>query len=281
MYCKECGKIIDDDSKFCSYCGTKQSISLTTENITRNQKESNDPHKQVIDNSLSFGKPIKREITESTKIEKYDRSYQGDSQATVVGVVLIIINLIILLTINIEDPYDLQVYKAIAALINTIWRIIATIWVVNIAKRQNREQALWGLFAFLIPNLALIIIGLLKKLKLSSGNTSGTIQDGNQIKGGLSEISLTITQSNNVDDLKYSIIDTIQKKSFFQTRNELVIQFFDNLKGSIFTFDSSIFFIVQNDNTQYHYRKKDSAVKALYLYLTEKKTLMEDLAFSS
>ena len=33
MYCKECGKYIDDDSKFCKYCGKKQyTTNLSTEN---------------------------------------------------------------------------------------------------------------------------------------------------------------------------------------------------------------------------------------------------------
>lgn len=44
------------------------------------------------------------------------------------------------------------------------WRIFVTIWIVKIAKRQNRNTTGWGVFAFLIPNLALIIIGLLRKL---------------------------------------------------------------------------------------------------------------------
>ena len=27
MYCKSCGKKIDEDSKFCSFCGTKLNIA--------------------------------------------------------------------------------------------------------------------------------------------------------------------------------------------------------------------------------------------------------------
>jgi purine-cytosine permease-like protein len=36
--------------------------------------------------------------------------------------------------------------------------------VVNIAKKQNRNTFYWGVFAFFLPYLAMIIIGLLKKL---------------------------------------------------------------------------------------------------------------------
>lgn len=28
MYCKKCGKKIDDDSIYCTYCGTKQSNGI-------------------------------------------------------------------------------------------------------------------------------------------------------------------------------------------------------------------------------------------------------------
>lgn len=41
MYCKQCGKVIDDDSKFCRYCGSSQEISVSDENVilqTENRK---------------------------------------------------------------------------------------------------------------------------------------------------------------------------------------------------------------------------------------------------
>lgn len=39
-----------------------------------------------------------------------------------------------------------------------------TIWVVAIAKRQNRETVGWGAFAFFLPLIALIVIGQQRKL---------------------------------------------------------------------------------------------------------------------
>jgi len=47
-----------------------------------------------------------------------------------------------------------------------VLRIIATLWVIEIAKRQNRKTIGWGTIAFFSPSIALIIIGQLKKLWL-------------------------------------------------------------------------------------------------------------------
>lgn len=45
--------------------------------------------------------------------------------------------------------------------------IIITIWVKNIASKQNRNQIGWSIFALLFPIQALIVIGLLNKKRLS------------------------------------------------------------------------------------------------------------------
>jgi len=37
MYCKSCGKIIDDDSWFCNYCGAKHRITAAKESSEKNQ----------------------------------------------------------------------------------------------------------------------------------------------------------------------------------------------------------------------------------------------------
>jgi tetratricopeptide (TPR) repeat protein len=51
--------------------------------------------------------------------------------------------------------------------------IIIAIWVKNIASRQNRNTISWSIFALLFPVETLIIIGLLKKMRLS------VVLDGN------------------------------------------------------------------------------------------------------
>ena len=56
MYCKECGKEIADDSKFCNHCGAKQSDSVKD---TRKDKKIILEVPEVI---------IKNKISKSTKI---------------------------------------------------------------------------------------------------------------------------------------------------------------------------------------------------------------------
>lgn len=283
MYCKECGKEINNDSKYCSYCGMKQSLK----NIPSNSPEIDTrsaTSTRNFDISLSFGKPKKKEIIESVKVEKYDRTYQGDSDATITGIIIVIISLVILLVVRIDDPYDQQVFTAIAALVNIIWRIIATVWVVNIAKRQNREHVGWGFFAFFIPNLALIIIGSLKKLlrpsPLSESKDLSSISDevGNTVENSLE--NMTDSKTNDLDSLKYTIIKVNTKRSFFKDYDIYTIEFFDHKKGDIFSFDSKLYFVIHRDNRTFYYKNKESAIKALYLFLTKNEIFKDDLAYS-
>ncbi len=44
-------------------------------------------------------------------------------------------------------------------------RIFSITWVVQIAERLNRNKLLWGLFAFVLPSIALIVIGLVKEVR--------------------------------------------------------------------------------------------------------------------
>jgi hypothetical protein len=159
MYCKNCGRQIDNDSSFCSYCGTRQSIQ--SEHIDNSNTEQKADAKTVNVN-LSFGRQsIQKPKKEVVIIEKYDNSYQKETQATAVGVILITINFGVLLMGGIKDA---SLYSAVL-IFGLFLRVIVSIWCANIAKRQNREPFGWGLSAFLFPSITLIIIGLLKKLK--------------------------------------------------------------------------------------------------------------------
>ena len=146
MYCKSCGIKIDDDSKFCSTCGTKQSIVIKPINC--------------IDLSIKeYPTSGKNNFIVNKKNTEY---YSKDSDATALGVLLIIIfGFIYYLsydkTFHIEDVIFYFV-------VSLIFKIISIIKVVNVAKRQNRNQTFWGIFAFIVPALALIIIGQTKKL---------------------------------------------------------------------------------------------------------------------
>ena len=43
-------------------------------------------------------------------------------------------------------------------------RIIATTWVMRVARHQNRDASKWGLAALVLPAISMIVIGLSRKL---------------------------------------------------------------------------------------------------------------------
>ena len=155
MYCKDCGKIVDDDSKFCRYCGLNQKTGIpedVNKSVETNYK----------DNSKSIG--INGKILKN--ISFYDNDYIKEYNAANFGGVLLVVNLIIQFFALESNYFNAETYN-IYLFINVCWRIIATFWCVNIAKRQNRSDLAWGIIAFIIPNLALIILGLSRKLSLN------------------------------------------------------------------------------------------------------------------
>ena len=98
----------------------------------------------------------------------FDLTYDKETEATFFGILLLIVPLIIklsgTLTFDTEESYNqAKVFLSIASL---VIRIGVTVWVVDIASRQNRNSTGWGWFAFFLPSIALIVIGQLKKLRL-------------------------------------------------------------------------------------------------------------------
>ncbi len=102
---------------------------------------------------------VKQEPT-SKGNTKFDPTYKKETEATVFGFILLIIPIIL----NLTGAITLE--RTTLAVVALILRIIVTIVVINIATRQNRNSIGWGWFAFFFPSIALIIIGLLKKLRL-------------------------------------------------------------------------------------------------------------------
>lgn len=89
-------------------------------------------------------------------------------------------------------------------IISLVLRIIFTVWVVNIAKRQNRPETQWGFSGFIFPSFTLIIIGLSKKLNKDLQN--------DQIP-------------NTTDYNQQEFVDKIDKKTFVvQTLNHETIK---------------------------------------------------------
>jgi len=157
MYCKICGKKIDFDSVFCSYCGSKQSEiqkpSPTSKPIEKIPTEENTQATTI-------------EVKLPPKQPKFDLTYNGDPNATAFGILLLIISLVFLGVepSKFESQKSAGEFIIYTSLFTFFIRIISTAWVVAIAKRQNRETSLWGILAFLFPSICLIIIGQKKKL---------------------------------------------------------------------------------------------------------------------
>ena len=109
---------------------------------------------------------------------KYDLTYIKETNVTKFGVfVLLVLNpvtfFLTYMFYNIKNPIKNEsdfiqsgVVVWLGIIILIIVLIISIVTVVKVAIRQNRNPIGWGIFAFLLPPFALIIIGLLYKLKL-------------------------------------------------------------------------------------------------------------------
>lgn len=160
MFCKSCGKQIDNDSTFCSFCGTMQSTELKPL-IQADTNQYTKTAQETFTNKTNFNN-----ASNTTRQPKYDPTYKKEDDAMNVGIMLLVIVLIFAIVgpFKFEDREAYGQFKAVTAILSLILRVFVTIWVVNIAKRQNRETFGWGLFAFLLPSIALIVIATRKKL---------------------------------------------------------------------------------------------------------------------
>lgn len=160
MFCKSCGRQIDNDSAFCSFCGTKQSNDLKPQVQVDTNQFINTAQK-VYSNETNFSNS-----PNIVRQPKYDPTYKKEDDAIIVGINLLVIALIfnIVGLIIFEDRESYELFRAATAIVSLILRIFITGWVVNIAKRQNRQTFGWGLFAFFLPPIALIVIATRKKI---------------------------------------------------------------------------------------------------------------------
>jgi len=263
MYCKECGKQISEDSKFCRYCGTKQDGELSPDDFTVVN------HPKDINVNISFGKKEKIDKVNSVSEinpdkPKYDESYEREIEATIVGVIIIIINFVVLIVKNNSGQTDSSIFYPLLVIINLLWRIIVTVWVVNIANRQNRNAGGWGVFAFFIPNLALIIIGLLKKLRVEDGKNDNSLTiDKNQKE----EVSATAEE--NFSDIEYS--EGIPKNKFDIILGSYIITkitYSDGITGNIMQGKSTgKYFYLNVLNGKNYCKDKEDCIYQLYEWI--------------
>lgn len=165
MYCKECGKSIDDDSKYCRFCGTFQN---------NNGVSSNSPEAQPRELNVNISllrkpkapevKPLEANKPVMTDLQgKKPDDVQGrDPAAIIVGGLLIFLSIIFVLT-GIYDSIFYSESSEAFLFFGFIWKVFAVFWVIRIAEKQNRDLLGWGILGFLLPSVTLLIIGLLKK----------------------------------------------------------------------------------------------------------------------
>jgi len=105
--------------------------------------------------------PIKKNVERTVSIppKKYDDSYDKEIFALFIGVIILLYNIAVIA----EWVTFKKEAERTALIIMTIVRVIAAVWVATIAKSQNRTPAIWAIFAFFLPPIALIIIGLTNK----------------------------------------------------------------------------------------------------------------------
>ncbi len=115
---------------------------------------------------INLFKEPKKIKTENLSL-KYDMSFEKDTTPTIIGVFIIILYLLFYILIAKGKDYNTEV-SGIFNVIFLVLRIFITIWVINIAKKLNRNKTNWGFLAFFFPSLSLIAIGLKRKYKANS-----------------------------------------------------------------------------------------------------------------
>lgn len=157
IYCKYCGKQIDGDSNFCSFCGKKQ--SPTTASSSKIEDENPTYKFSSSDEYLVKDEKIITEKSVSSEDQMNIRIPRKEKEAANFGILLGIIWLIILLLYSNGVFGDSSGTYGSLIIFSMLIRILVTLWINGIAKRKKRNPLLWSLFGFFIPILALIIIG--------------------------------------------------------------------------------------------------------------------------
>jgi hypothetical protein len=100
-------------------------------------------------------------------ISKFDLTYKREWDAVIIGICVILISL----GIGIIKPFKMDTIasykkaKNILIIIDLILRFGIVYWIIQISRRQNRNQTKWGIIGLFFPSLSLVVIGLNRKLK--------------------------------------------------------------------------------------------------------------------
>lgn len=93
-------------------------------------------------------------------LDGYDITSKRYSVLTYIGIFLIVLYATVLYLLKFEINDETRVYFAIGSF---VLRVIVVVWCVKAARILNRNSFGWGVFAFFLPALALIIQGLLRR----------------------------------------------------------------------------------------------------------------------
>jgi len=142
------------------------------------------------------------------KISKFDLTYEKELDALLIGLAMLFFNFIFLIIPESQVRHN-YFTPLILSIVTLSIRIAITLWVMDIASRQNRNRTGWGWFTFCLPTLALIVIGQLKKLKIELGGNVSAVQLSDFEKK-LKELDVLIKKQKSFyfshDDTKRSIL---------------------------------------------------------------------------
>ena len=98
---------------------------------------------------------------------KFDLTYKREQDAIIIGITIIIVSLFLVVfkPFKMDTNESYKKARSILTIIDLSIRIAIVYWIVQIAKRQNRNQTKWGVLGLFFPSISLIIIGFLKKIK--------------------------------------------------------------------------------------------------------------------
>lgn len=165
MYCKYCGKLIDDDSIFCCKCGkniSSKSILIPDKigdtHAYNDYKETILSNDKVIENESPVLISSKIPDNEDSKTLEYIKS-DRDTVSIIIGVLLIIIIGVLFIN-NFSEGTDESVRKGFRVF-SALVRIMALSLGVYVLGKKNISTG-WSFFALLSPGISLVVFGLLK-----------------------------------------------------------------------------------------------------------------------
>ena len=96
----------------------------------------------------------------------YDAKYCKKYEATMTGVFFFLVPIMFIVFcflnfVQYEGYHEFLMILSVGAL---VLRVIATIWVAQLSKEQNRNSTKWIAFSFFLPGSALIVIGQKRKI---------------------------------------------------------------------------------------------------------------------